>query len=61
MTEETRWMSVKEAAKYTNMSQSTIRRWAARGWIKKYEVGTVARYDKKEIDELFLSGMKTGS
>lgn len=52
------WVSIREAARYADVSESTIRRWVSKGLIRSYHVEGVSRYRTNEIDKLFEESEK---
>ncbi len=50
---EKKWLSLKEAAEYAGVGETTIRRWVEKQWINKYRAGGVTRFRTDEIDQVF--------
>ena len=48
-------MTRSEAARYLNVSQDTVKRWAAAGYIPEHRMGRTVRYRRTELDAVLSS------
>ena len=52
MTEDSKWVTVKEAAAYLKVSQMTLFRWMKSGKLTHYKMGSSVRFTKDDLDAL---------
>jgi excisionase family DNA binding protein len=51
-----RYLSIKQAATYTNLSAKTLYKWAETGQMPACKVGRLWRFDRLELDEFMHGG-----
>lgn len=51
MSDESKWMTVKEAASYLKISQMTLFRWMKSGKVTHYKLGNSVRFTKEDLDK----------
>jgi len=57
---ERRYLTIKECAEYTCISEPTLYRWSREGKIPIYKIGKIIRFDKSAVDT-WLMKFKKGS
>jgi excisionase family DNA binding protein len=45
------WLTTKEAQVYLNVGRTTLYKWAQKGIIKVYKIGSFNRFKRSELDE----------
>ncbi len=56
-----RWMNMQEICEYLKISPATVYRWREKGIIQALSIQGITRYDREEVDKLFLEQKKKES
>jgi excisionase family DNA binding protein len=50
--EESRWLTIKEACKYLDVSEQTVYRWMREGSITFYKIGDSTRFKEEDLEKV---------
>ena len=60
LTNDDRWLSVDEIAKYLGVNRETIYRWIERKGLPSHRIGRLWKFSKQEVDQWVRSSSDQG-
>jgi excisionase family DNA binding protein len=58
MSEDSHWLTTKEAASYLRVSQMTLFRWVKSGKLNSYKLGNAVRFTKEDLEAVAKPSLK---